>query len=506
MIARTKHFVLRSLVMLAIVLVMANSLVHHARIDLTERSIHTISTATRDLLARLPNPVVVTYYLSPRLSERFAQPREIIDLLDGYAAAAGGMATVRVVDPAEFGRPGEIESLGIVAQQLEITDRGERRTAIVYSGITVEYLDRRASLPFVFSSTILEYEITSAIANLQRATPRTVAFLIGDPVQTVESTYRFIAAELARSYDVRLVRPGEIIPDGIDVVVATDAHRLSGPDVEALRDYLGRSGTMLAAIEAVDVDPSDGLRARSSFDPPIAELLDEFGIGLGEGLLLDESHNQIQIEEVSAGFRVGRSYSYPHWPAVLTQYTSPDHPVTARFPGLDLYWPTWLTVRPETSAQIIAASTPRAWVMHEPFQLDPRDGRQAGDADHTTGQYGVVAVASADQSSSRVAVVSDSDFLRDDFIQATMSVHNIEFVQNLVQWLANDEDLMEIRTRVTRSLNLDAVPDSMLEATIRFVSYMVNLALVPGGVVLAGIVRWRRRSRLSRAGPTRGDA
>ncbi len=489
---------------LLVVLLVANSLTTFARIDLTEDRIHTISETSEEVVAELEHELTIAYYVSGRLRERYPQPREIIDLLREYEATAGGAIRVRLVDPDELDDEGRVEALGVVPQQLQTSEDGEQSVAVVYSGIVLEYLDRRESLPFVFGTTTLEYELTGAVSNLVRDDPRDVVFVLGNRSERLEESYRFVANELAQGFEVSSRAPGEPIADTTEAVVVTDAQRLSTDEVAALEDYLSRGGAVLVAFERVEVDVAESLGASRVESAPIYRMLRERGIVPGEELLLDESNNRITVEEASedAAQRVARTYAYPHWVEVLEQYTSATHPVTARFPGLDLYWPASVAVRGDSEARIIAASTPEAWLMREPFVLEP--GSEADlrrDADATGGQHGVVAVwTSDDERDGRLAVVSDSDFLRDALVQATGSAHNIGFVRNLVDWLGSDEGLLEVRTRAQRDLSLDAIAEPARARTVRFTARAVNLVLVPGAVVLVGVVRLSRRRRRGRAG------
>ncbi len=497
-----RRLLVHGLVLSAIVLATANSLVYFTRVDLTERRIHTISHVSRELLEGLEYDVSITYYRSARLVERFPEPREIVDVLEEYAAVSGAVSA-RFVDPSGLERPEDVEALGIVPQQLTVTEGGERRTAVVYSGVVIEYLDRRAVLPFVFQPETLEYDLTTAIDNLLRDERRYLGLLLGDQTRGVEESYRFVASELARTYEVRLVRPGEIIPDDLDVVLVTDAHRLWPEDVPLLAEYLERGGSVLLTLNAVEVELRNGIQPRAVGRTPVHELAAMHGVTVGGSLLLDESHNPIEVEEVAAGVSVTRSYPYPHWPVVLPRYTSEEHPVTARFPGLDLYWPGTVAVDPDyPGARIIAASTPRAWLMHEPFELNPqRSAQLLRDAEHTRGQYGLVAVSRQQTGpGGRLAVVSDSHFLRDDLLQATGSAWNLEFASSLAHWLSHDERLLEVRTRASRVLTLSAVTDAQREATIRFTARALNVVLLPLSVMLYGAFRLRRRKRRSRVG------
>jgi ABC-type uncharacterized transport system involved in gliding motility auxiliary subunit len=491
-------------------LVAANSLVYFTRVDLTENRLHTIADATRELISGLEDEVSITYYLSERLSERFPQPREIVDLLNEYRAASRGNVRVRVVDPTDLDRPEEVEALGVVPQQLQITEEGEQRLAVVYSGIVVEYLDHSEVVPFVFSSTTLEYDLTTAIRSLALDESRSLAFILGDGSQSLERSYRFAATELSRSYDVRSIRRGEPVPDDVDVAVVTDAHLLTEDELGPVMDYLDRGGSLLVTVERAEVDLGGGLAASRVADPAAFGALEERGVTVGEGLLLDESHTRIRIQEVSAEFSVTRAYPYPHWPATLEQYTDPDHPVTARYTGLDLYWPTFLEAR--GNASVLVASTPQAWLMREPFVLNPQLSAQfVRDAAETRGQYGLVAVStgtkatveSADDTvaaNGRLAVVADADFLRDELLEATGSAQNIEFVQNLAQWLSADESLLAIRTRASRNLSLQRIDDPAARRAAIFVAHAVNIVIVPGAVVAYGLVRLARRRSRARLG------
>ena len=455
---------------------------------------------TREVASSARHEVTITYYRSALLERRYPQPREIADLLNEYAAASGGRVTVRVVDPRSDDAVPAAESLGVVPRQLQTSEGEEQRIAVVYSGIVVEYLDRRESIPFVFGTSTLEYDLTRAIRDLVRGEGTVVAIVVGDPARTLEADYRLLANGLAVGFEVRPLRAGEPIPDEVDVALLIDAQRLESDAVASVASYLARGGALFAAYDAVEVSIAGGLRARTGAPDAIRPLLAEYGIRPGETLLLDEEHNQIPVEETTEEFRLQRLYPYPHWPVVPPRYTSADHPVTARFEGLDLYWPTYVEAGPPAGAvSIIAASSPRAWTMAAPFRLAPQAAMELSrGADETRGQYGVVAVSGGVESNGRVALVADADFLRDELIQAGASPQNINFARNLIEWLASDEALLTIRTRPVRSLALDAIDEPAVERTAAFFARAVNMVLVPAAVVAAGIVRYARRRRRAR--------
>ncbi|MFW5683911.1 MAG: GldG family protein, partial [Spirochaetota bacterium] len=259
--------------LLVIVLVMANSLVYSRRVDLTEDRLYTLSAFTRELIAGLDQQVTITYYLSERLDRQFPQPREIVDLLEEYEAVSRGRIETRVVDPMSLDRPGEVEAVGVVPQQLQVSEQGEQRLAVVYSGIVIDYLDRRETLPFVFSATGIEYDVSAALASLVRDHPYDLGIVVGNPSETLESHYGLVAGELSRSYDVRRLETGAPIPDDVELVIVIDAQRLETDELSRVSEYLERGGAVLFTVERFEIDLAAGLEARPVGDAPIVRLL-----------------------------------------------------------------------------------------------------------------------------------------------------------------------------------------------------------------------------------------
>lgn len=92
-------------------------------------------------------------------------------------------------------------------------------------------------------------------------------------------------------------------------------------------------------------------------------------------------------------------------------------------------------------------------------------------------------------------VVADADFLKSRLIRATQSGHNLGFIESSAQWLTNDEDLLEIRTRAARDLRLNAFEDPAQKRAFVVFAQALNIYVVPAMVIVIGIVRFLRRRR-----------
>lgn len=506
----TREILLTILVLAILLFVVLNSVRYFTRIDLTESKAYSISDVSRNLFEEIPENVQITYYVSERLQERFPQPQEIVDLLSEYTASSRGTITLTIENPGAEGAQVDAEALGIVPQQLQVAEQGEQIFAVVYSGIVMSYLDRYEAIPFVFGVTTLEYEITSTIRDLVADRTKALRILVGYPDRTIDTDYSFAASQLSQAYDVREQTPGEPVPDDVDLLVVVGGESLSPEALLPVDEYLTRGGSVLMAVDSARVDIAGGLSASSVADAAVFSMLESYGVTVGSELVLDEAYNQIVIQESGSGYSVQRLLPYPHWISVLEQYTSVDHPVTSRFTGLDLYWPTYLELSDGADGEIIVASTSQAWLMAEPYRTNPQEsGIFRITADETRGQYGFVAVVTglasgADWTGGRLMVVADADFLSSRLIQATQSGHNLGFLESSAQWLTNDEELLEIRTRAARDLRLNAFEDPAQKRAFVVFAQALNIYVVPAVVIVVGIIRFlRRRRRASTRGAER---
>ena len=120
-------------------------------------------------------------------------------------------------------------------------------------------------------------------------------------------------------------------------------------------------------------------------------------------------------------------------------------------------------------------------------EIPARDGVERDWSDPT---------ASVDQA--RLVVVGDSDFAS-NLIQFTESWYNLDFAVNALTWLSNEEDLLQIRTRATRNMRLNAIEDPGVRRSVARVAEIVNIYVMPLLVIGYGVLRFiRRRERSGR--------
>ncbi|MBL8965896.1 MAG: hypothetical protein JNG85_02740, partial [Spirochaetaceae bacterium] len=152
------------------------------------------------------------------------------------------------------------------------------------------------------------------------------------------------------------------------------------------------------------------------------------------------------------------------------------------------------------------------------FAIAPEEEASfAAEAGETTGQYLLAATATgvlpmayagkpvpsregsailpplpAKAAPSRILVVGSADFAN-DLMTMTDSLFNAAFIANAVEWLGSGNELAALKARGGRDLRLVKIEDPEARSVAILFAYAVNLVLVPGGLVLYGLLRARKR-------------
>ncbi len=231
-----------------------------ARADLTAGRLYSLSPATRAVLARLREPLLIRGYFSARTHPLLAPlVPQLEDLLREYAVAGGGRVRVEFVDPLEdpAAEAEAARKYGIEPVPFQVASKYQAGVVNSYFDVVVQYGDQHQHLGFrdlievkLRSETDLdvtlrnpEYDITRAIKRVMQAY-RAGGNLFRDLPQPV--TFRgFISS------DERLPAPLRELRHHLDAVLA---------------EYRRQAGDRLR-VEIVDPDRADpALRQRLERD------------------------------------------------------------------------------------------------------------------------------------------------------------------------------------------------------------------------------------------------
>lgn len=524
---KTQELISFFLTIAIIVFVFINSLIFFTRLDLTENKAFTISDVSRGLHEIIDEQVNITYYVSDQLKLKRSEPGQIEDLLYEYAAHSRGKITVQVVDPIEEGIEQQVKGLGISSVPYQTVEKTQQSVAQVYTGIAIEYIDRVAAIPLAFDTTQLEYDLTSTIRKLVKNENQAVGILIGNAMYNLSQGYGTLGKYFNQKYTLQQLQPGEDIPDNIKVLLVLGNKDLQEFDLYPIDQYIMKGGKVLFAVDSIDIDLARNFDAAKTPNQDIFNMLYQYGVNVGDELVLDISAQVIQVPVSETSFEYMR---YPHMVELLGDFVSKNNPITSRFSGLVLAWTNRLTFNnPDgVEAEAILKSTPRSWLMKDPYIANPAAVSEftrtlEGTQDQYVLGYALNGTfpsyfegrtpparegASRDWSQdttiakgadTRMVIIGDADFPGDIMMQLA-GANQIYFLDNVIEWLSNDDDLLEIRTRTQKNTQLNKILDEDKKAEAASTAFGINVIFVPLLVVLFGVYRFIARNRKQKQG------
>lgn len=240
----------------------------NARLDLTEDGLHSLSSGTRQILARVgqgDTPVTVNFYASlkgnrlPPMEEAYA--RQVEDLLNQFSSAANGLLVVKKFDPQPDSEEEDAAKLDGVEPQMN-QQNGES----YYLGLSINLDPQKAALPAlsVQRDRLLEYDLARAISQVLQTNKPVIGIMtplpaFGAPAnpmmmrmgQQGSEPWVFIA-ELKRDFDVRQVNMDvESIDPAIKVLLVIHPKDISDKAQFALDQFVLRGGRLVAMLDSL---------------------------------------------------------------------------------------------------------------------------------------------------------------------------------------------------------------------------------------------------------------
>jgi len=459
------------------------------RIDLTPGNSFTLSRATRQLLRTLPDLVTIKLFASAALPPEVAfLRRDVDDLLSDYRAAGRGNVKLVIADPAaDSAALKEARTLGIPPIQFNVLGQAELQVKEGYLGLAIRYADGVKTMPFVQQTSDLEYRLTSDIRALTHPDRAVIAFgeISDAAAMRGQRGFEALREQLGRNYDVRpFTLTDTTITPGVRVLaVAGTPDSLNSAQRARLQGFLDRGGSLLVMAGGMQLS-TQGPFAVSRL-VGWNELLKPYGVAIASDMVYDLASNaQVGIPAQFGQVLV----AYPFW---LRAVSTKASPVNADLEAVLLPWTSQIDTSHATPGTLTPLFvTSRAGGVQETTAfLDPS---RAFSRDSLRRR--VVALLASPRPDTttgpargRLVVVGSADFASDRY--ARNSPENLVFVENAIDWLAQDDALIGIRSK-----NRAPPPLVFTSAATRSAVKYGNVIGVPVLLVLAGVLRlWRRR-------------
>jgi ABC-type uncharacterized transport system involved in gliding motility auxiliary subunit len=415
------------------------------QLDLTEDQAYTLTTESQLVLSELQQPVTLLGFYTPESSSSRDYVRP---LLDQYQRAGGDKVSYQFIDPRSD--PISADRYGVTRDAMIVVVMGEA------SEVT---------------ASATEVEITGAIVRLSNPEERKVYFLTGHGEHEMDGTddlgYSDVRDALqAKNYKVatlNLVGASTVPADARAVVIAGPTIDLPEAEVQILRDYAARGGSLIVLLEpaiATKVTAKDAL---------VPYLASDWGVEARVDLVVDQRSNLPLT-------------------AVAQKYAS--HAITERLSNQVSYFPSARSLAPVEGAQ--TSTTELVLTGSDSWGKSNQESIRAGSLDYvpeedTLGPLTVAMVAENSTTQARLVVVGDSDFAANaDYY----SYANGDLLVNSIDWAAHQDALISLTPKQSTPRYV-APPTTQVVGLI----FLLTVLVIPGAVIAAGVYVWLRRRR-----------
>ena len=441
---------------------------HSARLDFTAAKLHSLSDQSVTVLKALKTDVSFKGFFRAGTAGRAAME----SLLKLYAYHSPRIK-YEFIDPDK--NPALVKRYDVTQDGTTVIEVGDRENRV---------------------TTTSEEDVTNALIKATRAQKKVLYFLEGHGEGSVDESgddgYSTVKAELEKlGYEVKkqtLALADRFPQDAAVLIVPGPQKDLLPNEYETIRSYIQAGGRVLFMV-----------------DPETTTLLPLFLADYGFKL-----ENDIVVDTVSR--LLGGDYFMP----VVTEYE--PHAITDKFSFMT-FFPYARSVevgpiKPEgATVTSLAKTSPNSWSERE---LDQKEVKLTPAKD-VQGPISLAVVSSfkakpaipspaqaeakpgeaaappappasaAAEKESRVAVIGDSDFVKNRYFGVS---GNGNFFLNVANWLAEESDLIAIqpKTQTPRTLQLTPSQGRLI--------LLVSVVILPLAVLLIGISVWVRRRSL----------
>jgi ABC-type uncharacterized transport system involved in gliding motility auxiliary subunit len=438
---------------------------YEVKTDWTVNNLHSLSEASKSLLDTMSAPIKITAYASQDNNLR----QEIQDVVERYQRHKSEIS-LDFVDP--FTAPGEVRERGVQVD-------GE---------LIIDYQGRSEHLR---NSPLSEQDLTSALQRVARTDNRLIVFLEGHGERNPNGGRDYDVSQWALAlknigFQVQTLNFGEGkgIPENTNVlVIATPQNQLLPGEVNMILEYLEQKrGNLLWLL-----DPSVSLAGLE----PLAKNL---GLTVQPGMIVDPT-----------------SQLFGNSPAVVSITTSGyrPHPITL---GLD----NQLTLFPQASGLVVVPPVNEGWLEDPLLTTHPQAWSETGKSegivqyDEGTDINGPLNIAYAlnreeshdhnqheqgekegkveeeedtddlNNKEQRVVIFGESDFLSNAYVGYG---GNMELGNKIMNWLAEDDNFIDIPSKTAVDLSLDLSPNEQLFLGSLFL-FLLPIFLVGIGIMV----------------------
>ncbi len=523
------------------------------RLDLTQDHVYTLSPASKDLVAKLPDVLTVKAFISNDLQPPFSQTAQYVrDLLDEYAHASKGKLKWEAIDPGEDQKlEDEANKLKVPKMRRGRISNNKVEIGASYLGVALQYQGNVESIPEINATEGLEFEIDKRIRILSQKKTK-IGFATSEGELSTAAGPQGQGGGLSTLkqfmdfYDVEPVDlKGKQIPDDVAALVIAGPKQPFSERAKFVVDQFLMKGKAVAIfVDGMNFQTPQQMQMPGQASPPqigqkndtgLDDLLGHYGLRINDDVVLEPQKNVPGPLMIEGQYQLG---NYPTF--VATDSIAKSSPLFEHVDALVLPFPSSVELIKDNKTQTglvytqLAESSTKAWRQKGFMVLQPTVPLKPGDekgpfpfgysvegklksffagkpypndkGEKVTPNPNVSLPPDAEkpideaQSPARLLVMGSANMVSDMYLSGVsryIPVYQIDlaFALNVIDWLAQDKALSSIRAKAITQRPITYASDStptVLKA--------VNIVGVPLAFILFGVARWRiRTARRQRA-------
>ncbi|MBM4158084.1 MAG: hypothetical protein FJ216_04815 [Ignavibacteria bacterium] len=506
-----------ALVIAIIVVVNVISTRFFTRVDLTRDKTFTLSDISKNIVDSLDDKLVIKVFFSENLPAPYNNlRRDLKDILNDYRTYSHGNLIYEFYNPS--GEEGntelakEAQKYGIQPGEMRVIENDRVEVKVAYMGMAFLYKGKQEVIPWFQSLENIEYEITGKIKKIMTDKKKKIGFLSGhgefDPTKSNQ-----LYQKLSEQYDITTVMIGNnrAVPIDVDILMIVGPKaKITENQKYMIDQFIMRGGKVAWLLNRIAPVQQMQMAVADVVPTEIDDLLLNYGIRINNDLVRDVSC-----------LNFGLFGWDPYMPFVTN--IDPENPAFQYNKRVLLSLASTIDLSAAQGKNIIAKplmlSSDKSGRAENVFFLSPDEFKNKP-MDSLFNQKNLILGAtytgnftslykdktipidtSADafpvydsikidqtQKETKMLVIGDGDFIDESIVR--YNNENMFFFMNIIDYLADDIGLAQIRSKTASEQPMEPVSDG----TKKFVKFF-NLIFPPLIVLLFGLWMWNNRKR-----------
>lgn len=335
--------------------VVSNQSLRDARLDLTQARLFTLSEGTRNVLKSVQEPITLRFFFSEKISNQAPQIKQyglrVRELLERYAALAGGRVKLEVIDPEPFS---EAEDRAVAAG-IQAVSLGGQGSNFYFGLVGSNSIDQQETIPFFQpdKEQFLEYDLTKLVYALTNPKKPVIGIVGSLPLEfgpggvmaamRGQSQPYMVLQQIKQFFDVKVMLEGkpEQIDDKLDVLLLAHPKDLSDEMQYAIDQFVLRGGRLIVFADPYSETAAAMPNPMTGQPMPVLDsgsllpkLFKAWGVEVdGEHFVADLALAQ-RVQTGRSGAQA--VVDYLPWLAISPAQMNPDDVITAQLTGVNV--------------------------------------------------------------------------------------------------------------------------------------------------------------------------